>query len=66
MQYHVELEDDTVPNWGEISEYESALKNALGADALPLLEAKASAHMEEFNGAAKVLYRNFLTATGLR
>ena len=66
MQYHVELEDDTVPNWGEISEYKSALESALGVDVLPQLEAQASANMAEFNAAAKVLYRNFLTATGLK
>ncbi len=66
MQYHVELEEDTVPNWGAIPEYQSALENALGANALPRFEAEAGANIEEFNAAARVLYENFLTATGLR
>ncbi len=66
MQYHVELEDDTVPNWGAIPEYKSALENALGSDALPEFEAEASACMAGFNAAAEVLYQNFRTATGLR
>jgi len=66
MQYHVELEDDTVPNWGAIPEYKSALENALGTNALPKFEAEASANMAGFNAAAEVLYKNFLTATGLR
>ncbi len=66
MQYHVELEDDTVPNWGVIPEYKSALEKALGANALPKFEAEAGANMAGFNAAAEVLYKNFLTATGLR
>jgi len=66
MQYHVELEDDTVPNWGAIPEYKSALEMALGANALPKFEAEAGANMAGFNAAAEVLYRNFLTTTGLR
>ncbi len=66
MQYHVELEEDTVPNWGVIPEYKSALENALGADALPQLEADAGANMAGFNAAAEILYKNFLTATGLK
>ncbi len=66
MQYHVELEEDTVSNWGAIPEYKSSLENALGDNALPQLEAEANANMAGFNAAAKVLYRNFLMATGLR
>ena len=65
MQYHVELESDTVPNWGAIPEYKSALESALGANALPQLEAEANANMAGFNAAAEVLYRNFLIAVGL-
>jgi len=66
MQYHVELEDDTVPNWGVIPEYKSALEKALGANALPKFEAEAGANMAGFNAAAEVLYQNFRTATGLK
>ena len=66
MQYHVELEKDTVPNWGAIPEYKSALENALGKNALPKFEAQASANMAGFNAAAKIVYKNFLTATGLK
>jgi len=66
MQYHVELEDDTVPNWAEIPEYQSALEDAMGTGGLELFKAEADANMAGFNAAARVLYGNFLTATGLR
>ena len=66
MQYHVELEEDTVPNWAAIPEYKSALVNAMGADGLQKFKADADAGMEGFNAAARVLYSNFMTATGLR
>jgi GMP synthase-like glutamine amidotransferase len=66
MQYHVELEEDTVPNWGAIPEYKLALESALGANALPRLEAEASANMMGFNSSAKVLFKNFMATTGLK
>ncbi len=66
MQYHVELEDDTVPNWAAIPEYKSALENSMGASGLEQFKADADAGMAGFNAAAEVLYRNFLTTTGLR
>jgi len=66
MQYHVELEGDTVANWAAIPEYKSSLENAMGVGALPHFEAEANANMGRFNAAAEVLYNNFLAATGLR
>lgn len=66
MQYHVELEDDTVPNWAAIPEYKTALENTMGASGLEQFKADANAGMAGFNAAAEVLYRNFLTSTGLK
>lgn len=66
MQYHVELEDDTVPNWGAIPEYKSALENAVGEGALQKFETEAAANMSGFNATAKTLYDNFLATTGLK
>ena len=34
MQYHVEIESDTVENWGAIPAYAEALINTLGQGAL--------------------------------
>ncbi len=66
MQYHVELEDDTVPNWAAIPEYKAALEKTMGVGGVKQFKADASAGMEGFNAAARILYQNFMTATGLR
>ena len=60
LQYHVELSAETVPDWGEIPEYQAALEAAMGAGALPRLEAEAAAGMSGFNAAARRLYENVM------
>ncbi len=65
MQYHVEVEPDTVPNWGAIPEYKSALEKAAGEGALEDFKAGADTAMEAFNRDSRQIYRNFMTATGL-
>ena len=65
MQYHVELEGDTVANWAEIPEYKAALENALGAGALAQMEAEAADNMDSFNKISRLIYANFLHTTGL-
>lgn len=65
MQYHVELEGDTVPNWADIPEYRDALENAAGPGALENMRQQADANMPAFNAAAEQLFQNFLNATGL-
>ena len=65
MQYHVELESDTVANWAEIPEYKVALENALGAGALAQMEAKAAINMGSFNKISRQIYTNFMNTTGL-
>ena len=66
MQYHVEVEPDTVDNWGIIPAYRSALENTLGADALEGLRSSAEAELDGFLANAEQLYHNFMTASGLR
>ncbi len=65
MQYHVEVEDDTVDNWGVIPAYRSALERTLGAGAIADLREDASANMDGFKANAENLYINFRTASGL-
>ncbi len=60
MQYHVELEADTVANWGKIPSYKQALEKALGATGLADTQADAAASMEEILINARQLYRNFM------
>lgn len=62
MQYHVEVETDTVANWGAIPAYRQALESALGVEALAQMEADAEAAMTDFAANSERLYRNFRTA----
>ena len=64
MQYHVEVEPDTVANWGKVPAYKAALENTLGPAALDEINAAASTAMAEFNAGAEQLYRNFRAAIG--
>ncbi len=62
MQYHVELEPDTVSAWGAVPAYNRALEDALGDGALACLKAEADANMADFNANARKLYANFMQA----
>jgi len=62
MQYHVEIEPETVDNWGAVPAYRQALETTLGAGALAKLKAEADAAMAGFLGNAEKLYRNFRRA----
>ena len=62
IQYHVELTDTTVAEWGEIPEYKAALDNALGPDALPGFVAEADANMADFQRNAEQMFDNFVDA----
>lgn len=63
MQFHIELEADTVQNWAEIPEYADALEKAMGAGAVAQFDTACSARMEAFNAMAERLYINWLQAT---
>ena len=60
MQYHLEVEEDTVRNWGAVDAYRGALESALGPGAVDSLAAETDRHMEGFATAARRLYRNFM------
>lgn len=60
IQYHLELTEATIPEWGEVPAYRAALEKNLGDDALPRFRAEAEARMENFNRDARQLYRNFM------
>ncbi|MEL6522527.1 MAG: type 1 glutamine amidotransferase [Pseudomonadota bacterium] len=61
-QFHFETEPDTVENWSKIPAYAAALERALGAGALPKLDAEVSAKMGDFNAAARQFYTNWMKA----
>ena len=59
-QYHVELESDTISNWGAVPDYAAALEQTLGAGALDNMNATAAKHMDEFAHVSRNLYQNFM------
>ncbi|MEM8952098.1 MAG: type 1 glutamine amidotransferase [Pseudomonadota bacterium] len=62
MQYHVEVEDDTVDNWSVIPAYRDALTNSLGPGAIDGLRRDAERKMAGFVANARKLYVNFRMA----
>jgi GMP synthase-like glutamine amidotransferase len=60
MQYHSEVLPQTVSEWAEIPTYACALDAAMGAGAMPKLQAAAAKEMTAFNRDARRLYRNFM------
>jgi hypothetical protein len=62
MQYHCEIQPQTVGDWAVIPAYACALDAALGAGAMPKLQAAAAEAMPGFNRDARRLYRNFMRA----
>ncbi len=60
VQYHVEITQRTVPEWGAVPAYGQGLERALGPGALARFEADASVGMAGFNRNARRLYDNFM------
>ncbi|MEO1207497.1 MAG: type 1 glutamine amidotransferase [Pseudomonadota bacterium] len=60
MQYHVEVEADTVDNWAAIPAYRQALENSLGPDAVDQIRTDTTAAMEDFLFVSEKIYRNFM------
>lgn len=60
MQYHVELEPDTVDNWGRVPAYAAALQESLGVNGLCEIKSESDRNMQDFLDNARKLYRNFM------
>ena len=60
MQYHVEIEPDTVDNWGAVPAYAEALRTTLGDGALSTLKADTDANMSQCLNCARQIYQNFM------
>ena len=63
MQFHTEIEADTVSNWNSDPAYAAALVNAMGPDGATKLAADCAARMAAFNKTAERIYINWLQAT---
>jgi GMP synthase-like glutamine amidotransferase len=59
IQFHIEIKDNTVSDWGCIPEYRNALEDSLGEGALDIFHQKAKDNMREMNNLATMLHKNF-------
>ena len=62
MQYHVEVEPDTVENWSKIPEYYLALERSIGKESIDILTQSSLELMPNFNNNCKKLFINFYAA----
>ena len=59
IQFHIEIKNTTVGEWGCIPEYKSALENQLGPGALDIFDQQAKVNMPSMNKYSQILYNNF-------
>jgi GMP synthase-like glutamine amidotransferase len=62
MQYHVEIEPDTIAKWGEVPAYARALEKVRGKGAVAALAREAEPLMVGFVANARTFYKNFMKA----
>ena len=62
MQYHVEVEPDTVANWAKVPAYHKALIDTLGDAGYASMSQSADENMANFLTCAETIYRNFMSA----
>ena len=61
IQFHIEIKDTTVNEWGCVPEYKKALEDQLGDGALEKFDDAAKDNMFDMNNYSKTLYENFKT-----
>ena len=59
IQFHIEIKDTTVNEWGCVPEYKKALEKQLGSDALKKFDYAAKQNIKDMNYYSKTLYNNF-------
>ena len=59
IQFHIEIKDTTVGEWGCVPEYKLALEKQLGQGALEKFDTDAKNNMPNMNKYSKILYENF-------
>ena len=59
IQFHIEIKDTTVSDWGCVVEYKKALEEQLGDGALEKFDNEAKSNMFQMNNCSKILYSNF-------
>ncbi len=59
IQFHIEIKDTTVNEWGCVPEYKDALEKQLGEGALKKFNNEAQANMKNMNSYSEILYKKF-------
>jgi len=59
IQFHIEVKNSTVNEWGCVPEYKSALEKQLGPGALEKFDNEAQANMKDMNNYSNILYSKF-------
>ncbi len=59
IQFHIEVKNTTVKQWGCVSEYKSVLENTFGKGALERFDREAKKNMEKMNFYSTNLYKSF-------
>ena len=59
IQFHIEIKNTTVNDWGCVPEYKSALEKTLGENALEKFKSDVDQNLNLFNNSAKTIYENF-------
>ena len=59
IQFHIEIKDKTVNDWGCVPEYKAALEKQLGTGALEKFDNAAKENMADMNRYSQILYKNF-------
>ena len=59
IQFHIEVKNNTVTDWGCVPEYKSALEKQLGKGALEKFDKESKTNMATMNKYSSILYKNF-------
>ncbi len=59
IQFHIEIKDTTVKEWGCVPEYKLALEKQLGNGALQKFDNEAQKNIQNMNNYSRILYSNF-------
>ena len=59
IQFHIEIKNTTVNDWGCVPEYKSALETHFGDGALEKFDQEAKANMKQMNNLSTILYSKF-------
>ena len=59
IQFHIEIKNTTVNEWGCVPEYKKALEDQLGKGALEKFDQSAKDNMKDMNNYSTILYNNF-------